>query len=279
MGCEQAEEAGAGDVSPPDLQLVSAGNAPRKVIRYDVAAGTARRLGLSIAVELGAGEMGGPMPTLLVDLTLRVDAVLPTGQMMLRTTIDGVVAQAVPDSKVSAAAVAGPLQQLEGLAITSLLAPNGRLTGSRLYRGDKKLPPELDQQINSLIANLESTVMPLPDEAIGAGAVWRSSRQLRNNGLELTAVSSVSLVKLGGNLIEYTLDSDIHGPDQSVKQDELVIEVKDIIGNGVGKGTIDLATLGITSELGANLRSEMSAAGDEVATKMEMATLVRVRPL
>ena len=62
-------------------------------------------------------------------------------------------------------------------------------------------------------------------------------------------------------------------------QDGVTITIKDIVGNGGGKGTIDLGTLAVTSELAAELRAEMTATGDPAPTKMEMATLQKVRPL
>ncbi len=277
-GCKQ-NEAPVGQISPPDLQLVSAGNEPRRVLRYHAAAGSVQKLGVRIAVELTAGEMGGPMPTLGLSMSYAVTAVLPTGQMTLRATIDKVSANDTPGSKVPAAALAGPLETLQGLAITSVLSPNGRLTGSKLDSGTKTLAPELQQQIQSLIASFESTMMALPDEAVGVGAVWRNSRPVEQNGLKLVAINSVSLTAIKGDVIEYTIDTDIHGQDQSTTQDGVTIEVKDIIGNGGGKGSIDLGKLAITSELAAEFRSEMTATGDPSPTKMEMATLMNVRPL
>lgn len=276
-GCKDAEPLGR--PSPPDLQLVTAGAEPRRVLRYHPEPGTTRKLEISVALELTADGMGAPMPTLVLDVSARVDALLPDGSVTLRTTIDDVKAREVENSTVSAASVAGPLEKLEGLAIYAVLAPNGRLLGTKLDAGQRVLPPELDQQIKSLLANFEATMMPLPDEAIGVGAIWRNSRALGQNGLALTAVNTVTLVSLQNDVVGYTLDTDIHGADQSARQGDVMIDVKDLVGNGMGKGTIDLGRLDITSELGAELRSLMSAPGDPTPTKMEMATLLRVRPL
>ncbi len=266
-------------VSPPDLQLVSAGNEPRQMLRYRAPAGTRQRLEVSIAAELSAGTMGGPMPTLVLTMSYAVDAVMPTGQMTLSATIDNVTAVDTPGSKVPAASLSTPLATLKGLVIHSVLAPNGRVTGSTIDRGTRTITPDMEQQLTSLVASFESTMMTLPDEPVGAGAVWRNSRPVNQNGLELKAVSSVTLVGVVGDVITYSLDTDIHGRDQSIKQSDITIEVKDIVGNGGGKGTVDLAKLMVTSELAAEFRSEMRTEGDIEATKMEMATLMKVRPL
>jgi len=274
-GCKSTD-APVDKISPPDLELVSAGNEPRQLLRYRAPAGTVQKLDVTIAIELTAGEMGGPMPTLLLQMSYVVEAVFPTGQMALKATIDNVAAIDTPDSKVPAAALAGPLETLKGLAIRSVLAPNGRLTGSNLDRGTKTLAPELEQQVSSLVASFESTMMALPDEPVGVGAVWRNSRPVEQNGLKLKAVNSVSLTAIKGDVIEYSVDTDIHGQDQSIKQGEVTIEVKDLVGNGGGKGSVDLRKLAISSELAAEFRSAMTATGDTEPTKMEMATLVKV---
>lgn len=266
-------------VSPPDLELVSAGSEPRQVLRYKPPAGTVLKVGVSIAAELTAGEMGGPMPTVVLTMSYAVDAVLPTGQVTLRATIDDVTALDTPGSKVNPAALRGALATLKGLVIYSVLAPNGRVTGSRIDRGTKTFTPDIEQQLSSLVASFESTMMTLPDEPIGAGAVWRNSRPVEQNGLKLKAVNSVTLLAIKGDTITYNIDTAIHGADQSIQQSDITIEVKDIIGHGGGSGTVDLARLAVTSELAAEFRSEMRTAGDPEATKMEMATLMRVRPL
>jgi hypothetical protein len=279
LGCEGGKTTAPAPISPPDLELVSAGSEPRRVLRYNVPKDTRQTHEVSIAVELSAGEMGGPMPTLVLTMSYAVSAVMPTGQMTLRATIEKVSAVDVPESKVPAQAVAGPLEQLQGLAINAVLSPNGRVTGSTLERGDKAMSPELEQQVKSLIASFESTMMALPDEPVGVGAVWRNSRLIEQNGLTLKAINSVTLAKLTGDVIEYSLDTAMHGADQTVQQGDIAIEVKDIVGNGGGKGSIDLGKLVIGSELAAEFRSEMTATGDTAPTKMEMATLMKVRPL
>jgi len=274
--CDQAEIASVPH-SPPDLELVSAGNEPRRVLMYKPAVGAAAHMTITIAMELTAGDMGGAMPTLELGMTSTTLALMPTGHLLLRTTIDSANAEQ-GDSTVSPRALTGPLEVLKGLAIRSLLAPNGRISGSLLDRGDKKLGPELEEQISSLVASFDSIMMTLPDEPVGAGAVWRNSRPVAQNGLALKAVNSVSLTSIKGDVIEYAIDTDIHGDDQSVKQGELTIMVKDVVGNGGGKGTIDLAHLAITSELAAEFRAEMSEASDTQPTKMKMATRMRVQP-
>ncbi len=275
----KSSEPPAVQVSRPDLELVSSGNEPRRLLRYHAPPGTMQRFGVSIAMELTAGDMGGPVPTIVLTIVYVVEAVMPTGQLVLRATIEEVKALDMPDLKVSAASLNGPLSKLTGLVIHSVLSPNGRVTSSKVDSGGKTLAPEMSEQIESLVQSFESTMMALPDEPVGAGAVWRNSRPIEQKGLRLKAVNSVSLLAVKGDAIEYSLDTEIHGDDQTIKEADISIDVKDVIGNGGGKGTIDLGKLVINSELAAEFHAQMLTVGEQAATKMEMATLMKVRSL
>lgn len=277
-GCKSREPAPAA-VSPPDLQLVSAGSEPRRALRYQPAVGTTQKLEVAVDVELEAGDMGGPMPTLVFAMTVSVEALLPTGDMRVRAVVDDAHAREREGSTVPAVAVTGSIAVLQGLALEAQLSPIGRLTGARVDTTSKPLPADVEAQVASLVASFESTMMPLPVEPVGIGAVWRNSRALTTNGMSLTAVNAVTLTGATGTSITFALDTDVHGKDQTVSQAGISIEIKDLVGTGSGTGTIDLTTLAVTSELTSQLRSVMSAPGDTEPTKMTMTTVSRVRPL
>jgi hypothetical protein len=267
-------------VNPPDLEIVSAGSDPRTVLRYHPAPGSEQKLEIAIDVDLVAGEIGGPMPTVIVRLTEVVDAVLPTGQVLVHAHIDGTTARETEGSSVPPAAVQGPLAVLDGLSVAAILAPDGRMTATHLVRtASEPLSAETEQQVASLLTSFESTVMPLPETPVGAGAVWRSSRAIAQNSIHMTAVNTVTLVRIQGDVVDYTLETDVHGDDQSIKQDDLEVAIKDIVGTGTGRGTLDLGKLSVTSELQAMLHTEMSATGDAEPTKLEMTTHTRIQPL
>src|SRR5512143_1350013 len=69
---------------PANLQMVSAGNEPRKVLRYRIPKGTSQGLELSVDMNLTAGEMGGQLPTIAMSMLVAVEDVAPNGEMKLR---------------------------------------------------------------------------------------------------------------------------------------------------------------------------------------------------
>lgn len=266
-----------GPIEPPDLQMVSAGNAPRKLLRYHIPKGTSQALEVTIDMSLTAGEMGGPVPTIVMSLLLAAEDVALDGSMKIHTTIVEVTAHDRAESKIPASALAGPMEAMKGIALTSTLSPNGRMSKAQV-EGGKQLPADVATQLNALTASFENVVMPLPNEPIGVGAVWRSSRELAQNGMKLTTVNTFNVIAITGDKIEYTLESEVHGPDQQITQSGITVDIKDITGAGGGKGTLQLDKLDFSSELTAQLRSKMLAQGETTPTPMTMTTQMRSHP-
>jgi len=259
--------------------MVSAGGQPRQLLRYRPTPNTTQKLEVAIDIVLDAGDMGGPMPTLVMTLALNVGAVLPTGQTPLHATIEGIEARDVPQSQVQAASLTATLEPMKGVAFDTILSPNGRVTGTSVDARSKTLPAPTQMSITSLVNGFEQALMPLPDVPVGPGAVWRNSRLISRDGMTMTAVNSVTLVSVTGSTFSYAIDSTLHGDDQTARDGSDSVEVKDITGASGGKGSIDLTTLAITSELAAELRTKMSAPGDSEPTQLTMTTTTKVKSL
>jgi hypothetical protein len=272
-GCKKAED----KVEAPDLQIVSAGSEPRRVLRYQAPKGTRQQLEIAVDVDVTAGEMGGPMPTIVMTLALEVQDVIPTG-MKLRSTVVDATARDRDETRVQPQALTGPLQLLKGIVLTTTMTANGRLYGTKLDTGSKQIADSAKSQLAALSASFDQLVMPLPDDAVGVGAVWRNSKPLEQNGMKMVAVNSIALTAIDGDKLSFEIDTQVHGDDQTIKQDDLSVEMKDVTGMGHGKGTIDLKTLAHTSELGTEFRSAMQASGEGSATPMKMVIVTRVTP-
>lgn len=276
VGCSKGSDEGAASVEPPDLQIVSAGSVPRQLLAYQPARGSTVTLDLAVDVTVSAGDMGGPMPTIVLTLSVAVEEALPIGAM-LRTTVIDAVARDRDDSRVPAIALGGPLGLMKGIVLTSMLTPAGHIVGTRV-RTEKALPETAKSQLSALVANFDQLVMPLPREPVGIGAVWRNSRPLEQNGMRMTAVNSIELLGVTDHKLSYAIDTEVHGPDQSVAQGGMTVDITGITGTGRGKGTIDLRTLAVSSELTSNFRSSMKASGESQALPMQMTITTHVTP-
>jgi hypothetical protein len=255
--------------------MVSLGNEPRKVLRYRIPKGTSQGIEVSVDMNVTAGDMGGPLPTITMSMLVAVEDVQASGQMKLHTTIIEATAHERADTKIPAVSLAGPLEKLKGLALASTLSPNGRASKSEI-EGAKQLGADTAQQLETLTATLQQVTMPLPNEAVGIGAVWRSSRDIQQNGMKMTTVNTFSLVGLDGDKIKYTIDTDVHGPDQTVTVGEASVQVKDITGTGGGDGSFSLTSLEMSAVLASEFRSEMTAPGEATPTKMKIVSQIKL---
>lgn len=264
-------------IEPPDLQMVSSGSEPRKLLRYHIAKGTTQGLELTIDMTLHAGEMGGALPTVVMSMLIAAERINPDGSVRLHSTVVDAVAKDRAESKVSATALSGPLDAMKGVAMSSTLSATGRISKSNV-EGNKQLPPDVQAQLNALTSSFENVLMSLPSEPVGVGAVWRSSRDIEQNGLKLTAVNTYSITALSGDTVTYNVDTEVHGRDQQVTQAGTTVDIKDILGTGGGRGVIHLDGLAFESDLNAEFRSKMNAPGEAQPTAMKMTTMMRVRP-
>jgi hypothetical protein len=274
FGCNRGE---AKKISPPDLQIVSAGSEPRRELQYHAVKGTRQQLEIAVDVDVTAGEMGGPMPTIVMTLAIEAQEVVPTG-VTLRSTVVDATARDRDETRVQPEALSGPLELLKGIVLTTTMTSNGRLFGTKLDTGKKQIPDSAKSQLAALTASFDQLMMPLPDEPVGVGAVWRNSKPLEQNGVKMIAVNSIALTAIDGDKLSFEIDTQVHGDDQTLQQGDLSVEMKDVTGTGHGKGSIDLKSLALTSELATEFRSTMQATGEAAPTPMKMVIVTHVTP-
>ena len=181
-GCKSGEHDRASTQRPPDLQIVSAGNEPRRVLRYQLTQGTTQKLELEVDVNVTANDMGGAMPTMVMTLAVTVENVLPIGAQLRATVLDA-AARDRDDTRVDPDVLTGPLALMKGLAITATLTPSGRVLNSKIAIGDKKMTGAAKAQLAALGSSFDQLLMPLPERAVGVGAVWRTSRAIEQSGM------------------------------------------------------------------------------------------------
>jgi hypothetical protein len=263
---------------PPDplaVQLVAPGAEPRRLLRYALPKGTAMPFELALDASITTGGLGGAMPTFVFDLDLYVEDVLPDGRMSLRTTIADATARDRPEEKVDAKALAGRVAAIKGLTIRSTLTPGGKLEDVKVDTA--KLPEAAAQQAASLTQSFEHIAMPLPTVPVGVGAKWTTIRELDQNGMKSSAINTVEITAIAGDKISFKLETQIHGPAQTVDMQNVPIDVNALSGSGAGSGTLDLAHFLMLGELDAALHADMTAQGQRSTLDLEMKTSITPR--
>jgi len=273
VGCKSHEPPPA--PPPTDVVVVAPGTPPQRALRYAVAKGTKTTIELSVDWKVTAGEITSALPTIVTTLELGCDDVAADGTMKLHAKVLDATAHERADSQVAPAAIASQLEPLKGTTMTLALSPDGRVAPPAIEPGAKPLPPGVDEQLKALGSSFQQLAMSLPTEPVGNGAKWRTSRKLTQNGLALTTVTTVDITSLDATTVGFSIASEVHGADQTVTQNGMSVDMKDVTGTAQGKGTIDLAKGVTTGELHFDLRSQMSAAGS--ATPMRVQSDITIR--
>jgi len=255
---------------PRDVLVLSPGSSPREVLHYALAKGSKSTVELAIDTELTAGDMGGAMPTVVVTLEVAVDDVLPDGRMKLHTTIADATARDREGERANAIAAATVLAELKGLAIAATLSPDGKLADTHVDTADKKLPADATAQLAPLTRSFEHLAMPLPEVAVGPGAVWTSWRPLDLEGMSVTSLTVVELVSITGSQLGFSGKTIMSGPDQQTTRQGLAIDVTNLRGVGSSQGTIDLAKMTTAGTVAQQFHADMTAAGEKTAVDMKM---------
>ncbi len=272
LGCGKTEEPAKKRVATTTegLEVITPGAEPRRVLRYHLAKGTKTPVTLSVEVDLDAAGQGGPLPTMVMATEIACEDVLPDGSMKIRTTIVHTTAKDRPGGTIPAAQMA--TAQLDGMMMVGVLAPGGTLKDMHLDLTGKDLPPVIRQQLTTLSHSFEQVTMPLPAEAVGIGAQWRTRKTIEQAGLTMLTITTINLTAIEGDSVVFASTSEVSGKDQTITQGDTAIGLKHLGGKGAGYGTVDLARMVMTGEISGEFHSDMSAQGQDATMKMKMVT-------
>ena len=253
---------------PGDPDVSTAGSEPRHELRYHLAKGSTRKIQFSMDLDLEAGPLSGPMPTMVSTGEIVVEDVTPDGNARIKMTIHDLQIRDRPGSKISADVMRPMLGGLDGFAISAKLSPLGAMSDAKV--DVKNLPPQLAQQVDSMRQNLEQLAVPLPSEPVGDGASWAVDKTLAQNGMTLTTHTKVTLVKSDGDKLSFKTETKLSGADQKLEQAGMVVDIRNIGGGGGGDGSIDLSSLVVGGTFTSGFHADMVAGDQPLKTDMKM---------
>ena len=274
--------------TPRDLELVSAGSAPRRVLRFELRPGT--RATLAVTTDVALTQVGRPR-----DRTIEPPPVTQTIELRVLSVRDGrsTVSFRVLDiaADLSATAVdpaAGvrltrSLQPMVGTNGVGRLSPTGRFTAVRFDLAGA-LPADVRERILALPDQIDQLLPLLPGEAVGTGATWRSTDTITAAGVTLTRSSTTTVTALEGSVVRYRMDITAKADRQRIASPatdgDVKVELRSSSLTGSGTGTVDLTSLASTSAVEASGRQDVTVtpargSAQRLEQRLELATRVR----
>ena len=242
-------------VAEPTTVVLNRGSAPRLPLRMRLKAGDVTTLALTIDLKVTQREAD---PTNEAD---RGDQVVnpPAITEIVRFHVDRVAGDVADLSfEFTGASVdrtGTDLSDAEFVELTASvqkiigLGGHGQITDRGVVRSFRYDPPKgLDANVAAALHNVEaqlgSLAFPLPTEAVGVGAQWRSTTQSNISGVSVRQTTTYDLTAVAANQLSYTTttrqetaEQPVDDPSQGAGAVKLISS--EVRGSGAGTTHLD----------------------------------------
>jgi hypothetical protein len=241
------------------VTLLEPGAEPRRDLRYRFKAGVVEALDLELrlAASTEMGELKSPeraLPPILLTVALEAKSVSPEGELQFDFKVDDF--KLVEGGEGNPARLASLRQMLEGLREVS---GSGSVSSRGLHReGEFRAPAAANPLLLQVTDQLRQCLLhevpvPLPREAVGAGARWKATTPVRLQELKATRVVTYTLREAGAEKPRCEVAIDETASPQKMVQPGLPAgyspALDSLSSTGSGSAAIDLAALVPTSSL------------------------------
>ena len=268
---------------PPVITLLSAGAAPRSTLRYVIAPKSKVQLTMSVDVSMsmsmdsGAAMPAMDMPQMTMDADFEVTDVAANGDIsytfaFTRMTVD----TADPNMQTVFGAMANDIKNVRGTAVVS----NRGVARSMKLNTEKVANPQLQQTLSSTMSSIENLSMPLPEEAVGAGARWEVRHSLSAGGMFQVQKGTYELVSADGKAASLKVATEQSAPPQVIAPPGLPpgaqVSLQKLTGQGHGTVQLQLDTLVPTSQMTQQSNTAMQMAISGMTQVVNTDTTVKV---
>lgn len=212
-GSGSATTAATGTATSDDVEVVDAGENPKRELRFDLKKGYVSRSAMTMRFGFDTTVDGqavpiGKVPTIRLVMAATVDEVNGDEATMSVTYEDP---KAMPEPGIDQAVIdqvnAG-LVQLEGLKGT-IVADNRGVVKRVSFDTASLTDPTVKSTVESIISQAEGLTVPLPSAAVGKGAVWTATREVTLNGITTDVVTKYTLTSVTDDAFEADVTQDL----------------------------------------------------------------------
>lgn len=254
---------------PPRIKLLDAGPAATEVMRLHPAAGQRETLEMTMGMEmkLRSGAKAMPsvaLPTNRITFVVEVERV-EADSIVVRHAVEAYEVEPRPGTPATLVEqVRSSVAPLEQYRAVMRMDPRGAVLGGEAEI-PRDLPASVHQAMQQMSESLGQVAVPLPEEAVGPGARWRTTQDLEQGGMKLRQRGEYRLTSREGDraTLEVSLEQTLLDPE---------IEPPGMLGakarvsrfTSSGQGTIEL-DLGHLAPTRFDMSVELSMAMDVTA--------------
>ena len=184
-----------------DIVLVDAGAEPRSPLRLTYTSGTftselIQTQEFSQSVNGAPGQASSVATRIVTEADVASD---PEGFAVTTTVTEA--GSAPGGDPAQAAAIDQTFASLVGVRTLSVIDDRGMTLQSELDQQTLTgVPPQIAATLDDLTVAAQMSI-PMPEEAVGPGAVWRVDQFLSVNGIEILQTTEIRLVSIDGTMV------------------------------------------------------------------------------
>ncbi|HEY4175297.1 MAG TPA: DUF6263 family protein [Kofleriaceae bacterium] len=251
------------------VKLVNAGKGKKTPLAYASAATPSEQVDLTfdfVEKHFAPAELGGDgqngMPTIIFS-TEAIGTTVDKTAIEYTMKVSKTDAKDVEGARIKAEELKGALDTLKDFTIKGKVGPNG------VALEPTKISVGVGDQVAQQIVNLMQIALPswpaLPTEAVGDGAKWTATTNMKLMGqVDVTVVTDYTLVKRKGTAATIKGTTKVSGVEQSKGPSK----ISDIAGTGTIDGTIDSAH--VFPQFVSSLDATFSVSEQDKAIKLQV---------
>ncbi|MEO6627703.1 MAG: hypothetical protein ABIP03_03965 [Aquihabitans sp.] len=248
-----------GRATEPTTVVLNRGAAPRRALRMNLKAGDVTTVALTIDLEIVQRDADQADQAEAGD---SVDQIIdpPAIREVVRFRVDRVAGDVADLSFAFTGATVDRtgtnLTDPEFVELTASvqkiigLGGQGQITNRGVVQNFRYDPPEdIDPNVATALRNAEDQMgalaFPLPVEAVGVGAQWRSTTQSKVSGISVRQTTTYNLTAVAGDTLTYTATTRQEAAEQPVEEPSGATTAKVVSSEvrGSGSGTTNLDSL------------------------------------
>lgn len=234
-------------VEPPVVEVLDAGEEPRRLLRYEVTPGRTELFITTGSTIRQEGASASPIEIVTPDITHVVELTIgePTAAgVPLELEIRSAHLRGDGLSDVQIRQLDESLEQLAGLTGTGRFSADGRLREFRWQ--DLDLADDTVRGgIEAIATQMPGLIAPLPGAAVGPGARWRATSTIVLDETPVAVTTTYSLKNVLGTFASYSSVSEttVEGRDLPALSDGSGVELLRSTTTALTDGTLDFGGL------------------------------------
>jgi hypothetical protein len=214
----QGAEAPAG--GPSNVKLLSPGEEPRAVRRWDFKLGRTETVIATVRASQSVEMAGQPpqkqdQPPMQFTIAVSPKKKTPAGDFEIGFVLTKADIVLGKQDQALADKLADPLKALSGMSGGFRVTPTGSVSDFDV--APNKAPREAQQEIIPLVEQaMQSIVVALPSEPVGKGAQWEEKATNKEQGISLTSTATYTLKEVGEGGLVVSVTTTRKAPAQAV---------------------------------------------------------------